>query len=309
MTKHQRASSALWAELDSAEPNERGAMLAQLFHSLVEDESDDLFTVGMTAIDELEFIQDFDTCFEVAQKLSERMTAAERFDECADLIEGMLQLEHWVDRFAAGMLRWNYAFNSHQQNKFENAANEYLEAFNTFEECHTTARAYVLHARANCLNELGNVNEATTPLTESIALFEEEGTMSCVANGKRDLGNIYVDNGDFAIGARYLQDAITIYEFLGWGTTRQKCLVSLGRAQTALGSYADAKSTLEAATSIRDSDLSRQGTVEALFYLAELMTAQGFQEEAEREYARIVPLLTACSSPELAELASLRANH
>ena len=306
MTKQFSATSALWQKLESAEAFERGVVLAEIFNALVAEESDDLFSVGYSAIDELEATEDFEEAFEVAQRLSERLTTNGRHEECEALIEALIPSEQWVKPNTAAMLRWNYAFNFHQAEKYELAEIEYACAHDSFEESHKLARAYVMQGRGNCLVEMTRKDEASKLFASAIALFEETSSPAAVASCKEDLGELLLANGDYKMAVRYLEDAQFIYEFLDWHDSIQRCQVLAARAHISLKEFVEAERLLQLSSIRRVNDDSREQAAESLYYLAEIAELEGRAEAARAAFRAVSPVLASVGLHLLADQAAGR---
>ena len=164
-------TQALWSELAKAEPTEKVKLFIDLFEALVEDGSDEKFAVGFSTRETLLEEKCFNEFFALSRQLALELIEAQRLPEAEDVIVSALNHEIWVSNFESGMLRWVYAGLLRKLERFAEASLELLQAGFTLAEEDKTVRGYLERERADCLEEINEVEEAKKAFAVAIDLL------------------------------------------------------------------------------------------------------------------------------------------
>lgn len=307
MKASRMKTQALWSELAKAEPSEKVNLFIDLFEALVEDGSEEKFAVGFSTRETLLEEKCFNEFFEMSRKLALELIGAERFIEAEDVIVSALNHEIWVSNFESGMLRWVYAGLLRKLERPAEASLELLQAGFTLTDEDKTVRGYLERERADCLEEIDEVEEAKKAFALAVDLFEQDGFLEGAAFTKRDFGHHLVENEQFTMAVKYLQDALGMFEFLNYPAAIQSANLLLGRAFLGIDSFASASEHLNKAQENKEGKLAQAVAAEASFYNCVNLDKQGFLDDAKSGFRLMIPILRACNLLELAETSEIQA--
>lgn len=300
-------TQALWSELAKAEPTEKVKLFIDLFEALIEDGSDEKFAVGFSTRETLLEEKCFNEFFALSRQLSLELIEADRIPEAEDVIVSALNHEIWVSNFESGMLRWVYAGLLRKLERPAEASLELLQAGFTLAEEDKTVRGYLERERADCLEEIDEVEEAKRAFALAVDLFEQDAFLEGAAFTKRDFGHYLVENEQFKMAVKYLQDALGMFEFLNLPAAIQSVNLILGRAYLGTENYSLASEHLDKAQLNKEGKLAQAVAAEAGFYTCVNLDRQGFLDEAQSGFRSLIPVLRACGLQELSETAEIQA--
>lgn len=307
MTLHTKGTKKIWAKLGVAAPEDKTKLYVKLFDKLVESADSARFSVGYSALDGLLAGESFEDATELGRRLSFELMGEAEYAEAAAVLETVLSHQLWVSSFETAMARWCLGTIMMKSGSLENADAEFECALSTFGENHDIHRACVEKERAECLSLLNRIDESMMSCARAISTFEECGSMDGVALAKKQMGELLVKQDRHQMAIKYLDDALELFQFLGWALASQQTQVLLGTACFLLGDFDTSREHLSFAQVNRSTKESQSVAAEASYQLICLDEAIQGEKSQIIEYGRLVPILRAAGLPELAHLAEMKA--
>jgi tetratricopeptide (TPR) repeat protein len=303
MTLHTKGTKKIWAKIESAAPEERTRLYVKLFDKLVELVDSARISVGFSALEGLLDQENCEDAMELGRRLSFELMSDGNYSEAEEVLARVLCNELWVSPFETAMARWCLGTILMKSGSLEQAEAEFEISLKMFGDSHGTFSACVEKERAECLSLLQRNDDSLAACAKAISLFEEAGSLDGVALAKKQIGELLLRQEKHLMAVKYLDDALGIFEFLGWTLATQQTQVLLGKAHLFLKNCDKARSFLSIAEGNRGSKEAQCLAAEASFHLVRLAETMHAEQSHVHEYKRLVPILMAAGLSELSQKA------
>jgi tetratricopeptide (TPR) repeat protein len=307
MTVHTKGTKKIWAKIESADPEDRTRLYGKLFDKMIELADSARISVGFSALEGLLDQENFEDAMELGRRLSFELMSDERYSEATEVLDKVLSNELWVSPFETAMARWCLGTIRMKSGSLDQAEAEFVSSLSMFGDNHGTFSACVEKERAECLNLLHKKDESLIACARAISLFEEAGSLDGTALAKKQMGELLLEQESYLMAVKYLDDALGIFEFLGWTLATQQTQVLLGKAYLLLKHFDLARNVLSTAEGNKSSKEAQSLAAEASYHLVYLAETLQAEQSQALEYKRLVPILMAAGLPKLSQRAEARA--
>ncbi len=158
------------------------------------------------------------------------------------------------------------------------------------ETTHESLRSATLHQLGNIALDQGEYAEARRLYSESLAIKERLGDQGGRAMTLHQLGNIAKDQGEYEEARRLYSESLTISERLGNQGGRAGTLHQLGMIAQDQGEYEEARRLYSESLTISERLGNQGGRANTLHQLGNIAYLQGEYEEARRLYSEVLTI-------------------